>query len=805
MKVGYFDVEAREYVIADPRTPVKWINYIGSRSFGGFVDHTGGALLCKDDPTFGRITRYVQQMPASEFNGETLYIRLHTPEGYRVCSPCFVPTLEPLDSFRCHVGLGYTRIASEMLGLRTEVTIFVPPGEHCELRAIRVSNISREALEVDAIPLVEYSHPDALQQFSNADWVPQTMQSRAVQDGDITILLQFPFMTRDTRINYMTSDLPASSYETDRRVFLGEHEYGSYELPRSLLQPELSNSQAQRGDNIAAMLLPLGVIEAGDTRELLVQLGQAPSLEAARASIRRFRDQDEVEAGLRMLKKFWDDVLDVQQVETPDGSMNLMLNVYNPYQCHVAKTWSRSLSMYQTGLGARGIGFRDSMQDVIAVVPSAPEEVKELLQLLLSFQLSDGSAMHQFNPLTKRGSAGDSLEMPDRPHYYSDDHLWGVLAVTAYLKETGDLAFLDESVPFYVNGEARAALDHGSVREHLDRALAFTRQDMGCHGLPLLGFADWNDTVNLPVGAESLFTANLYGKALLEMVELLEHIGDNEAAGECRTSYREVKANFQRVAWDGAWYLRYIDEEGFPLGSSGNDYNKIYLNAQAWPVISGFATFERGRKALDALYGRLNTRYGISLSAPGFDEYDPKYGGVTTYPPGAKENGGIFLHPNPWAVIAETMLGNGDRAYQYYAQINPVEKNERIEIYECEPFVYAQNILGPQHPQFGLGRNSWLTGAAAWCYQAATQWILGIRPEYEGLRIDPCIPSKWPAYSVERIFRGHRYHVRVHNPRGICKGVVKVVVDGSELQGNLIPMGLEGQQHRVEVWLGRPA
>jgi cellobiose phosphorylase len=393
--------------------------------------------------------------------------------------------------------------------------------------------------------------------------------------------------------------------------------------------------------------------------------------------------------------------------------------------------------------------------------------------------------------------------MEDRPHYYSDDHLWGILAVTMYLKETGNLAFLEERIPFYDKDKQGNILEDGRVLEHLKRGLAFTRSDVGKHGLPLLGFADWNDTVNLPAGAESLFTANLYGKALLEMIALMEYLGDESCAQEYRIAYEEMKSRVESVAWDGEWYVRYFDDEGNPLGSSKNTYGQIYLNGQSWPVISGFASPERGRQAMDLVYKKLNTKYGIKLSAPGFNGYDPTYGGVTTYPPGAKENGGIFLHPNPWAMIAETLLGNGKRAYEYYAQINPASKNEDIEIYECEPYVYAQNILGDEHPQFGLGRNSWLSGTASWCYQAATQWILGIRPEFDSLRIDPCIPSAWSGFSVVRRFRGHMMRILVHNPENVCKGVIKMTVDGNIVPGNLVPTDLLGEEHHIEVWLGK--
>ncbi len=720
----------------------------------------------------------------------------------RIFSPFFVPTLDVLDRFECHIGLGYTRIISEFLGLRTDVTIFVPLNSLCELRDIRITNMGSEAVSVDAIPVVEYTHPDALRQFTNADWVPQTMQSRAIEDGDFTVLIQYPFMYRDTRVNYLTSNRRATSFETDRKCFLGDNEYGTFRAPLSLAQPELSNSLALRGDNIAALLHPLGVLGPGESSRLITQLGQAENIEAAHLDIGRFRSPETVERELEKIADFWNEYLSALQVETPDESMNSMLNVYNPYQCYVTKTWSRYLSYYQLGLGSRGIGIRDSSQDVLSVVASVPEEARDFLATLLSFQKRDGSAMHQFNPLTLEGSAGDSADMEDRPHYYSDDHLWSILAATAYLKETGDLGFLDEAVPYYDKEKDGSPIETGTVLEHLASGLAFTGRDVGQHGLPLLGFADWNDTVNLPAGAESLFTANLYGRALLEMIALLDYRDDIPAANRYRTAYDEMNSRVEAVAWDGEWYIRYLDAESQPLGSSKNRYGQIYLNGQSWPVISGFASPDRARQAMEAVYLRLNTKYGIKLSAPGFNGYDPKYGGVTTFPPGTKENGGIFLHPNPWAVIAETMLGHGDRAYEYYSQINPATRNDRIEIYECEPFVYAQNILGDEHPQFGLARNSWLSGTASWCYQAGTQWILGIRPEYTGLRIDPCIPSAWSGFSVSRVFRGERYQITVHNPQHVSKGVTRMVVDDENIPGDIIPLNLPGTEHQVQVWLG---
>lgn len=801
MNFGYFDDAHREYVITDPRTPVKWINYIGTLAFGGFVDHTGGALLCARDPALNRITKYISQMPDGEFKGETMYLRVRSNGEQRIFSPFYVPTLQPLDHFECSVGLGYCRWRSELHGLCCEVTVFVPADAAVEIRDVCITNLGKAAVEVDAVPLVEYTHPDALKQLTNADWVPQTMQSRAEMLEGRTVLVQYPFMLRDTQVNYFTASIKASSFETDRRAFLGANGYGSWQQPLALEQDELGNHQALRGDNIAALLLRLGTLLPGESVRFTTLLGQAASLEDASPTIRRFRDPEAVDAAFSGLARFWDRHLSVLQVRTPDADFDRMINVHNPRQCWITTNWSRYLSLYQLGYGARGIGFRDSSQDVMAVLASAPETARALLSKLLSVQRRNGSAMHQFNPLSMIASEGDSLERDDRPHYYSDDHLWAVLAVTAYLKETGDMAFLDAVLPYYPNDSKDRVEDAGTVLEHLQRGLDFTRQDLGAHGLPLLGFADWNDTINLPAGAESLFTANLYACALQDMAALCQTMGDDESARNYLKDYESLRLRVEETAWDGKWYVSYFDANGSAIGSRKNAAGKIHLNGQTWPVISGIAALERGETAMDSAREWLNTRYGLKLSAPGYNGFDPSVGGITTYPPGAKENGGIFLHTNPWAVIAETKLGRGERAYEYYRQINPAARNDLIEVYECEPYVYPQNILGDEHPQFGLARNSWLSGTASWAYQAGTQYILGLRPEYSGLRLEPCIPPQWNGFEVTRQFRGSRYHIRVHNPRHVSKGIQRLVVDGVEIKGTLIPLPAQAGDVQVEAWL----
>lgn len=802
MKYGHFDDEKREYVITDPKTPVKWTNYVGTLAFGGIIDQTGGSLICRKDPALNRIVKYMPQLPSSQFKGETLYIRIKQPEGYKLFSPFFVPTLDPFEKYECHVGLGYQRIVSEFYGIRTDVAIFVPNGENVVLRDIKVTNLRDEPVELDVIPVVEFSHFDALKQYTNADWVPQTMRVDAECNDDGTVLLrQYAFMKKESEINFFTSNVPVDSFQTDRKLFLGDNEYGTWADPHELRNESLSNYEARRGDTIAVLLHKLGRLAPKETKRVITQLGQdEPGLVAKTA--KWFRCPDAVDKAFAEQRAFWNEYLSTAWVETPDAAFNSMVNIHNPRQCHTTLNWSRYLSLYQLGLGARGIGFRDSSQDVMGVLASVPEEAKKMLRRLLSVQLPNGSAMHQFFPLTMEANEGDSRE-EDGAKWYGDDHLWVVLAASAYLKETGDYAFLDEKIAYYNKKLPVEERGQGTVFDHLRRALEFTKVNTGKHGLPLLGFADWNDTVNLPGDAESVFIADLYGCALLEMVDLMEYLGNKEAADQYRQDHVRMKSVVNEHCWDGEWYVRYFEESGEPIGSSINSEGQIYTNAQSWTVLSGFATADRALQSLEAVYEKLNTPCGIKLSWPGYNGFDPKKGGVTTYPPGTKENGGIFLHSNPWVMIAETMMGNGDRAFQYYNQINPAAQNGRIDRFECEPYCYPQNILGNEHPQFGLARNSWLSGTSTWTYQAATKYILGILPANYGLVINPCIPSAWDGFKAVRKYRGATYNIQVRNPEHVCKGVVSIIVDEELLEGDVVPVFSDERTHSVEVLMGK--
>jgi cellobiose phosphorylase len=804
MNYGYFDDKNREYVITDPKTPTKWINYLGTLNYGGIIDQTGGMLLCKGDPALNRITKYITQLPASDMKGSTIYVRIKEKDGYKIFSPLFVPTLDEYEKYECHVGLGYQKIVSKFYGLEFEITYLIPQDAHIQITDIKVTNVSGKDLEVDVIPVIEYTHPDALKQLTNADWIPQTMCSEAYKDKGNLILKQYPFMNMRTKINYFTSNTKISSFQADRRKFLGDNEYGTWKAPLELNNEELAGEDILRGDNIGALMHHLGVIKNSETKRVIALFGQENNIEDALPNIEKYSKEENVDKAMIALSKFWDEYLSKMNVQTPDAAFNTMVNIHNPRQCHTTKNWSRYLSYYQLGYGARGLGFRDSSQDVLGILMSIPAEGKDLIKKLISVQKRDGSAMHQFNPITMVANEGDSRE-EEGHKFYGDDHLWVIISICWYIKETGDIAFLDEVVPFYEKDKDDVTpLESGTVLDHMQRAIEFTQASRGKHNLPLLGFADWNDTVNLKGHAESMFVAHLFGKAIKELLELFEFQGNKEMLEHFGEYYKEMEETVNKVGWDGEWYKRYFEEDGTAIGSKENSEGQIYTNGQSWPIIAGYAPEERAVQALGSVNKLLNTKYGVKLSYPGYKEFDWRKGGVTTYPPGAKENGGIFLHSNPWVMIAEAIIGNGDRAFQYYQQINPATRNETADVFESEPYNYPQNILGDEHPMFGMGRNGWLSGTSSWTYSAATKYIIGLRPTFDGIEIDPCIPKEWKEFSIDRLFRGVSLKINVANPKGVSKGIASVKVDGKTIEGQIISLkSLKGKKEvQVEVEMG---
>jgi cellobiose phosphorylase len=721
-----------------------------------------------------------------------LYCRIENADGtYTVFSPFFTPTLTTYDKFECRMGLGYNKWIVRMNGLEFDIKMFIPAGASQVVTDVKVRNISAPAnVPVDVIPLVEFSHPDALKNLTNADWVPQTMKGKAVGN----VITQYPHMAEGRRANFLTANRPMDSFTTDRNKFLGSHGYGTYAEPGGLAEEHLDNYQALRADNgnsIAAILYRLGSIAQGHESRIIIQLGQNTSVEAAADSIARLQDPQNVDAAFVALHASWRGYLDhLRDVETPDSALNKIVNTLGPRQNHATFFWSRYLSLNQLGYGGdRGIGVRDTNQDLMGVLPYMPDKAREMIEKLLSVQRFDGSSMHQFNPLTMKASIGEG-QAGSEQDFYSDDHLWNVLAVVEYVKESGDTAFLNKIIGYYDEGAGEKK--SGTVLQHLHRALAFTPGNLGRHGLPKLGWADWNDAFNME-GSESVFSACLYGKALLEMQELMDVLGDVKSAQDYVEEYDRIKRNVNKHAWDGEWYVSYIDKDGNPVGSKKNEEGQIYLYTQAWAVMSGFASPDRAARAMKSVQAKLDTKHGIKVMTPAYKKTQPGIS-ASTYTPGLKENAGIFLHPNPWAAIAETMLGHGERAVQIIDRINPLKQDTKT--YECQPDVFVQNMASDEHPQFGLARNPWLSGTVSWVNQATTKNILGIRPTYQGLMIDPCIPENWPGYTATRVFRGVACHIRVE--RGDGANTV-TIIDGKEVAGNVVPTTLLSGKNEVQI------
>jgi cellobiose phosphorylase len=556
------------------------------------------------------------------------------------------------------------------------------------------------------------------------------------------------------------------------------------------------NSLASRG-NVIASLCHAIKLAPDEERRIVFILGCENEGDNADLVIARYWDPAAVDEAFARLRDDWANYLAALSVDTPDPEMNAMLDVWNPIQCRTTLYWSRFVSAYETGLG-RGMGTRDSSQDTLGVVHAAPERVRQTLGMLWGLQFLDGHTWHMVYPLTGRGGPGLAGEQPQAPQWFCDDHLWLIMGTCYYLKETGDYGFLDLIVP-YQDGSA------APVWDHIKRAVEFTNTHRGIYGLPRMGFSDWNDTLHIDRGsgkAASVWAAMLFCRVMSDLAELCEHLGRGEEASYYLGLGNDMAARINEHAWDGAWYTRAYDDEGKVIGSHTETHQQISLNTQTWALISGVATVERAEMAMESAHQKLNTKYGFALMAPAYTGYDPRIGGTTTYPPGAKENGGIFCHPHAWAIIAAAILGRSDRAYTYYRQILPLTYNENADLRKTEPYVYCQNILGPEHPGFGRGFNSWLTGTAAWTYVAGTQYILGIRPTHAGLEIAPCIPKEWPGFKVTRRFRGATYRIEVKNPDHVCCGVRQVTVDGKPVAGNILPIFDDGATHRVTVVIG---
>ncbi len=798
-RFGRFDDERREYVIETPETPLPWLNYLGSDDLIAIVSNTAAGYTFSRDARLRRLTRF--RYNAAPLDTGARYVYLRDDDSGEAWSPTGQPLRVPLDTYECRHGLGYTVIASRRVGIDARTTLLIPPGDTVEVWRVRLTNRRAEAASLSLFAGVEWCLWDANDDATNFQRNYSTGEV-LVADGVVYHVTEY--RERRDHFAWFASSEPPTAFDTSRDAFLGPGH--GWDRPLAVERGACTGSMAHGWQPIAMTQVRLH-LAPGESREVVYLTGYTenppdakfdktgkPDRRRAREVIERYTRPGAVDAALDELREGWTGLLGSMQVATPDPDLDRMLNTWNAYQCMVTFNLSRSASLFESGIG-RGMGFRDSNQDLLGFVHLVPERARQRLCDLAATQLPDGGAWHQYQPLTKRGN--DAIGAG-----FSDDPAWLVLAVGAYVRETGDDAVLTKAVPFDNTPGTEAPLF-----EHLQRAITYTLERLGPHRLPLIGRADWNDCLNLNCFstepgesfqttenreggvAESVFTAGLFVLAAREMEALAGRCGDVAEAHRCGQAAAAMVAAIDAHGWDGAWFLRAYDHSGAAIGSAANEEGQIFAEPQGICPMAGIGLDDgRALAALASVRERLASPHGVALVRPPYTRYHPELGEISSYPPGYKENGGVFCHVNPWLVIAEARVGHPEQALDYHRRINPSVREAISEIHRCEPYVYAQMIAGPDAATHGEAKNSWLTGTAAWSFVAASQWILGIRPEHDGLRIDPVVPEAWPAFEVVRRFRGATYRIRVQNPDGVAGRVQRLRVNGEPVEGSLAPL-----------------
>jgi cellobiose phosphorylase len=806
MRFGHFDDDAREYVIETPRTPYPWINYLGTEEFFGLVSHTGGGYCFYRDARLRRLTRYRYNNVPTDVGGRYFYVH----DSGEFWTPGWAPAKRDLDFYECRQGLSYTKITGERKGIRAEVLYFVPLGTNAEVHRVRLRNVGTAAKKAKLFSFVEFCLWNA--------WDDQTNYQRNLSIGEVEIdgsAIYHKTEYRERRNHYAVYavNVPATGFDTDRESFLGL--WNGFGEPQAVVEGRSRNSVASGGAPIASHQLDVE-LAPGAERTFVFVLGyvenpvdekwEKPGVvnkDRARALLARFHTSERVDAAMTALREYWTELLSKYRVSSPEPRLDRMVNIWNPYQCMVTFNLSRSASYFETGIG-RGMGFRDSNQDLLGFVHLVPARAKERLLDIAATQKPDGSAYHQYQPLTKRGNN-------DIGSGFNDDPLWLISGTAAYIKETGDLAILKEPVPFDNDPK-----DVGSLFEHLKRSFHHVLDNLGPHGLPLIGRADWNDCLNLNCfsetpdesfqttgnrtgrTAESVFIAALFVHVAPDYAALAEAMGFAGEAGSAREQAAKMEKTVLEHGWDGGWFLRAYDFFGNKVGSRECRDGQIFIEPQGYCVMAGIGVKEgHAGKALDSVKARLDTPHGIVLNQPAYSTYHVELGEISSYPPGYKENAGVFCHNNPWVMIAETVIGRGDRAFEYWKKIAPAYREEISEVHRLEPYAYAQMIAGKDAARHGEAKNSWLTGTAAWNFVAVSQHLLGVRPELGGLRVSPCISSEVPSFTITRKCRGAEYRIRVTN-RG-TGGAARLVVDGEPIEGTLVAYAPAGSVVAVEV------
>ncbi len=784
MKYGYFDNKNREFVITRPDTPTPWINYLGSDEYCALISNTAGGYSFHRDPKDRRISRFRYNNVPVDRPGRYIYLRDQDSGDY--WSATWQPIVKRTAyKYECRHGMGYTVIKSKCNNISTETTYFVPLDENREFWAFKIKNDSKKARKIKLFTYLEFCLWHA--EMDMMDFQYSLNIASAVNEGNM-IFHQTGYAPKSGRLGiaYFGCDRKITGFDCDREAFIGP--YRDEGDPVVVEGGKSTGSVASGGNPIASVSLELN-LKAGEESDVIFSLGVAEKKEDARAALGKYPAAKAVYKKLDELKAHWAKYLDHFQVETPDEEVNSMVNIWNQYQCRTTFNWSRFASYYEAGVG-RGMGFRDSNQDTLGVMHAIPERARARILELAQNQFRNGSSYHKFFPLTGTGEKGG----------YSDDPLWLIMSTTSYIKETGDFDILKEKVKF-IDGAPE------SMYEHLKKAIDFVLSEKGPQGFVKMRFADWNDCLNLGADnetAETTWVPELLYMEMTEFMAIAKYLGEFEDFERYEEAAKKIKENFNSKAWDGKWYIRGIDKYGEPVGAAKcREGGIIDLLPQAWAVMSGIAgSAEKARLCMDSVKKLLDTEYGIMLISPPYTEFDEKLGAVTTFAPGLKENGGIFCHSNPWAMIAEAILGRGDQAFKYYKAILPPTKNRMADVHLAECYVYSQFITGKHNRNFGRARNSWLTGAAAWNFAAISGYILGVRPDFNGLVIDPCIPKKWKEFRVRRVFRGAVYDIMVRNPKGVNKGVKSLAADGMKLGGYVVPAYADGLVHKVEVVLG---
>ena len=798
MKYGFFDDNCREYVITNPRTPWPWINYLGTKDFFSLISNTaGGYSFCKD-AKFRRITRYRYNGVPMDNGGKYFYIN----DAGTVWNPGWKPCKTELDDYECRHGMNYTIIKGEKNKLKVEALYFIPLETWAEVQKVTLQNTSDKVKKVQFFSFVEWCLWNAQTDMENFQ---RNLSIGEVEIEGSVIYHKTEYRERRNHYAYYSVNVPIDGFDTDRESFLGL--YNGFDEPEVVLQGKARNSVAHGWSPIASHCIEVE-LQPGESKDLIFVLGYIENdinekwekkkiinKTKAKDTIKRFQSVEDVDKAWFDLKKYWDDLLNVYVLKSEENKLNRMVNIWNQYQCMITFCFSRSASFFESGIG-RGMGFRDSNQDLVGFLHQIPERARERIIDIASTQFPDGGCYHQYQPLTKKGNN-------EIGQGFNDDPMWLIFGTVHYLKETGDFSILDEMVPFDNERGSEKSLFY-----HLTVSFNHVINNLGPHGLPLIGRADWNDCLNLNCfsdnpdesfqttenktegsKAESLMIAGLFVMYGKEYADLCDYLGKREEAVRARQHVNDMTEAVKKYGWDGEWFLRAYDFWGNKIGSNENEEGKIFIESNGWCSMAGIG-LEEGlvQKALDAVKDRLDCEYGIVLNNPAYPTYHIESGEISSYPEGYKENAGIFCHNNPWIIIGETILGRGDRAWEYYKKICPTYLEKISELHKVEPYVYAQMIAGKDAYCPGEAKNSWLTGTAAWNYFAVTQYILGIRPQYDGLLIDPCIPSDWKSFTVIRRFRGTTYEIKVSNRNGMMKGVKQIRIDGKSLSGNILPL-----------------